>query len=157
MVDPISLLTSIKLGVSAGKSLASLSKEIGNFFDATDNAKKKLQKKGVTTKDVKSEAYSRWAAEIQAAEAEQQLKDWVCDVRQSGLGPSHWNTLLKIRREVLAEKREAERLARREAQERADLALTLTSIILLILASFIGAVAYLHHLNWVNVWDYWPW
>jgi hypothetical protein len=157
MVDPISLLTSIKLGVSAGKSLASLSKEIGNFFDATDNAKKRLQKKGVTTKDVKSEAYSRWAAEIQAAEAEQQLKEWVCDVRQSGLGPSHWNTLLKIRREVLAEKREAERLAKREAQERADLALTVASIVLLLTASAIGSTAYLHHMGWLNIWSYWPW
>ena len=151
------MLSSIKLGVSAGKSLASLSKEIGNFFDATDNAKKKLQKKGVTTKDVKSEAYARWTAEIQAAEAEQQLKDWVCDVRQSGLGPSHWNTLLKIRREVLAEKREAERLARREAQERADLALTVASIVLLLTASAIGSMAYLHHMGWVNIWRYWPW
>ena len=151
------MLSSIKLGVTAGKSLASLSKEIGNFFDATDNAKKKLQKKGVTAKDVKSEAYSRWAAEIQAAEAEQQLKDWVCDVRQSGLGPSHWNTLLKIRREVLAEKREAERLAKREAQERAELALTLASIILLLTASAIGSTAYLHYMGWVNIWRYWPW
>ena len=88
MVDPISLLTSIKLGVTAGKSLASLSKEIGNFFDATDNAKKKLQKKGVTTSDTNSIAYERWSAEIQAAQAEQDLKDWVCDVRQSGLGLS---------------------------------------------------------------------
>ena len=157
MVDPISLLTSIKLGVSAGKSLASLSKEIGNFFDATDNAKKKLQKKGVTTSDTNSIAYERWSAEIQAAQAEADLKEWVCDVRQSGLGPSHWNTLLKIRREVLAEKREAERLAKREAQERADLALTLTSINLLITASFIGSTAWLHHKGWVNVWDYWPW
>ena len=137
--------------------MASLSKEIGNFFDATDNAKKKLQKKGVTTKDVKSEAYSRWAAEIQAAECEQQLKDWVCDVRQSGLGPSHWNTLLKIRREVLAEKREAERLAKREAQERADLALTVASIVLLLTASAIGSTAYLHYMGWVNIWRYWPW
>jgi len=154
MVDPISLLTSIKLGVSAGKSLASLSKEIGNFFDATDNAKKKLQKKGVTTSDVKTAAYERWSSEIQAAQAEQDLKDWVCDVRQSGLGPSHWNTLLKIRREILAEKREAERIAKREAQERADLALTLTSIILLITASFIGSTAYLHHLGWIDFWDY---
>ena len=49
-MDPISILSSIKLGVSAGKSLASLSKEIGNFFDATDNAKKKLQQKGASGK-----------------------------------------------------------------------------------------------------------
>ena len=71
------------------------------------------------------------------------------------LGPSHWNTLLKIRREVLAEKREAERLAKREAQERADMALTVASIVLLLTASFIGSMAYLHYMNWIDVRDWW--
>lgn len=155
-MDPISILSAIKVGVSTGRSLASLSKEIGQFFDATDNAKKKLQKKGVTTSDTNSIAYERWSAEIQAAQAEQDLKDWVCDTRQSGLGPSHWNTLLKIRREVLAEKREAERLAKREAQERADLALTAAAIVLLLTASAIGSTAYLHYMGWLDIWDYLP-
>lgn len=153
-MDPLSILGAIKVGVSTGRSLASLSKEIGQFFDATDNAKKKLQKKGVTTTDVNSAAYERWSAEIQAAQAEQELKEWVCDPRQSGLGPSHWNTLLKIRREVLAEKREAERLAKREAQERADMALTVVSIIVLLTASFLGAMAYLHYMQWIDVRDW---
>ena len=150
-MDPLSILGAIKVGVSTGRSLASLSKEIGQFFDATDNAKKKLQKKGVTTSDVNSAAYERWSAEIQAAQAEQELKEWVCDTRQSGLGPSHWNTLLKIRREVLAEKREAERLAKREAQERADFAFTIAAIIVLLIASFVGASAYLHYMEWINI------
>ena len=82
-MDPLSILGAIKVGVSTGRSLASLSKEIGQFFDATDNAKKKLQKKGVTTSDTNSIAYERWSAEIQAAQAEQELKEWVCDPRQS--------------------------------------------------------------------------
>ena len=156
-MDPLSILGAIKVGVSTGRSLASLSKEIGQFFDATDNAKKKLQKKGVTTTDVNSAAYERWSSEIQAAQAEADLKEWVCDVRQSGLGPSHWDTLLKIRREVLAEKREAERLAKREAQERADLALTVVSIVLLLVASFVGSTAYLHYMGWLDIRDYMPW
>lgn len=153
-MDPLSILGAIKVGVSTGRSLASLSKEIGQFFDATDNAKKKLQKKGVTTTDVNSAAYERWSAEIQAAQAEADLKEWVCDVRQSGLGPSHWNTLLKIRREVLAEKREAERLAKREAQERADFAFTIAAIIVLLIASFLGATAYLHYMEWIDIRDW---
>ena len=156
-MDPLSILGLIKAGVTTGRSLASLSKEIGQFFDATDNAKKKLQKKGVTTTDVNSAAYERWSAEIQAAQAEADLKEWVCDVRQSGLGPSHWNTLLKIRREVLAEKREAERLAKREAQERADLALTVAAIVLLLTASAIGSTAYLHYMGWLDIRDFIPW
>jgi hypothetical protein len=146
----------VKSSLMAGKTVASLSKEIGQFFDATDNAKKKLQKKGITTKDARSEAYARWETELKAAQAEEELKQWICDPR-NGLGPSHWKTLLKIRREVLAEKREAERLARREAQERADLALTVTSIVLLLTASAIGAIAWLHHKSWINFWDYLKW
>ena len=153
-MDPHSILELIKAGVTTGRSLASLSKEIGQFFDATDNAKKKLQKKGVTTTDVNSAAYERWSSEIQAAQAEQQLKEWVCDPRQSGLGPSHWNTLLKIRREILAEKREAERLAKREAQERADFAFTIAAIIVLLIASFVGATAYLHWMQWIDIRDW---
>ena len=155
-MDPLTIMGIVKSSLMAGKTVASLSKEIGQFFDATDNAKKKLQKKGITTKDARSEAYARWESELKAAQAEEELKQWICDPR-NGLGPSHWKTLLKIRREVLAEKREAERLARREAQERADLALTVASIVLLLTASAIGSTAYLHYMGWVNIWSYWPW
>ena len=45
-MDPITILAGLKTGLAAGKSVASLSKQIGQFFDATDNAKKKLQRKG---------------------------------------------------------------------------------------------------------------
>ena len=155
-MDPLTIMGIVKSSLMAGKTVASLSKEIGQFFDATDNAKKKLQKKGITTKDARSEAYARWETELKAAQAEEELKQWICDPR-NGLGPSHWKTLLKIRREVLAEKREAERLARREAQERADLALTAASIVLLLTAAFVGSTAYLHHMGWVDIRDYWPW
>ena len=89
------------------------------------------------------------------AQAEEDLKTWICDPR-NGLGPSHWQTLLKIRREVLQEKREAEAQARREAQERADLALTAASIVLLLTAAVIGSTAYLHHMGWLDIWDYLP-
>ena len=151
-MDPITILAGIKTGLAAGKSVAGLSKQIGQFFDATDNAKKQLQKKGVSSKSVNAIAMERFQKLRQAAEAEEELKKFICE----SLGPSHWNTLLKMRREVLAEKREAEARARREAQERADLALTLTSIILLILASLVGSTAWLHHKGWVDVWDYLP-
>ena len=61
---------------------------------------------------------------------------------------------VKIRREVLAEKREAERLARREAQERADFALTIAGIVLLLTASFVGSTAWLHYQEWIDVRDW---
>jgi len=151
-MDPISLLTTIKLGVSAGKSLSSLSKEISNFFDATDNAKKKLQKKGLSGKNVNSIAMERFTSLRQAAEAEESLKKFISE----SLGPSHWATLLKIRREVLQEKREAEAEARREAIANQELAVTLAGIFFLLTASATGAISYLHYMKWINFWDWLP-
>ena len=44
-MDPLTILGVVKSSLAAGRTVASLSKEIGQFFDATDAAKKKLQKK----------------------------------------------------------------------------------------------------------------
>ena len=43
-MDPLTILAGLKTGLAAGKTVASLSKEISNFFDATDAAKKKKRK-----------------------------------------------------------------------------------------------------------------
>jgi len=153
MVDPITILSGIKLGLQTGKSIAGLSKQIGQFFDATDQAKKTLQKKGVSAKSSNATALDRWAKLRQAAEAEEELKEWITQT----YGRSRYLELLKIRREVLAEKREAEAQARREAMERQELYITLAGIFFLLTASAIGATAYLHHMKWLNVWDYLPW
>ena len=92
----------------------------------------------------------RFAKLRQNAEAEADLKKFICE----SLGPSHWQTLLKIRREVLQEKREAEAQARREAIERQELAITVAGIVVLLLFSAVGAALYLHHMGWINVRDY---
>ncbi len=151
-MDPITILAGIKTGLAAGKSVAGLSKQIGQFFDATDHAKKTLQKKGVSSKSANATALDRWAKLRQAAEAEEELKEWITQT----YGRSKYLELLKIRREVLAEKREAEAQARREAQQRAELGLTVASIVLLLTAAAIGSTAYLHYMGWLDVWDYLP-
>ena len=87
------------------------------------------------------------------AQAEEDLKTWICDPR-NGLGPSHWQTLLKIRREVLQEKREAEAQARREAIERQEWAITIVGIVILLIFSAVLSVGYLHHMEWIDVRDY---
>ena len=129
-----------------------MSKEIGNFFDATDNAKKKLQKKGVSGKNVNAIAMERFAKLRQAAEAEEELKKFICE----SLGPSHWQTLLKIRREVLQEKREAEAQARRDQIAQQELMITIAGIVVLLIFTFVGAAAYLHYMGWIDVRDYFP-
>ena len=62
--------------------------------------------------------------------------------------------LLKIRREVLAEKREAEAQARREAIERQEMMITIAGIVVLLLFSAVGATAYLQYMGWIDVRDW---
>ena len=152
-MDPITILSGIKLGLSTGRSVAALSKDIGKFFDATDQAKKQLQKKGISSKSVNATALDRWAKVRQAAEAESELQEWITQT----YGRSKWLELLRIRKEVLQEKREAEAQARREAIERQELVITLAGIFFLVTASAIGSTAYLHHMGWIDVKDYLPW
>ena len=149
-MDPITILAGIKTGLAAGKTIAGLSKQIGQFFDATDHAKKTLQKKGVSSKSVNATALDRWASVRQAAEAEKELQEWITQT----YGRSRWLELLKIRKEVLQEKREMEARLRREATARQELALTVVGISILLIASALGATAYLHHMGWLDVWDY---
>lgn len=149
-MDPITILAGIKTGLAAGKTVAGLSKQIGQFFDSTDHAKKTLQKKGISGKSTNATALDRWAKVRQAAEAEAELQEWITQT----YGRSKWLELLKIRKEVLLEKREAEAQARRDAIERQELAVTLAGIFFLLTASAIGATAYLHHMGWIDFWDY---
>ena len=136
--------------MTAGKSLHSLSKQIGQFFDATDAAKKTLQKKGVSGKSASETAFDRWAKLRNAAESEEELKEWITQ----RYGRSKYLELLKIRREVLAEKREAEAQARRDAIQRQELMITIVGIIVLLIFTFVGATAYLHYMGWLDVRDY---
>ena len=149
-MDPITILAGLKTGLAAGKSVASLSKQIGQFFDATDSAKKKLQQKGVSGKNVNAIAMERFAKLRQAAEAEEELKKYISET----LGPSHWQTLLKIRREVLQEKREAEAQARRDQIANQELMITIVGIVVLLIFTFVGAAAYLHYMQWIDLRDY---
>ena len=152
MVDPITILSGIKLGLSTGRSVAALSKDIGKFFDATDHAKKTLQKKGISGKSTNATALDRWAKIRQAAEAESELQEWITQT----YGRSKWLELLRIRKEVLAEKREAEAQARRDAIERQEFMVAIVGIFVLLVFTFIGATGYMHYMGWLDVRDYLP-
>ena len=151
-MDPITILAGIKSGLAAGKTVAGLSKQIGQFFDATDQPKKTLQKKGISSKSVNATALDRWAKFRQAAEAEEELKEWITH----RYGSSKYLELLKIRREVLAEKREAEAQARRDQIAQQELMITIVGIVVLLIFTFVGAAAYLHYMGWIDVRDYFP-
>tara|TARA_R100001463_G_C3525980_1_gene221208 strand:+ start:950 stop:1408 length:459 start_codon:yes stop_codon:yes gene_type:complete len=149
-MDPVSLVASIKAGISAGKAISSLSKQIGQFFDGADQAKKnhsnKMDKKFVS---VNQEALSTWSDKILYEEQERELQEWVSNT----YGRSKWLELIKIRKEVLVERREQEARARRAAQARQEMTLTVVSILVLLLGALVGSTWYLQHLGWVDVRD----
>jgi len=151
-MEVLTILAGIKTGLAAGKSIAGLSKQIGQFFDATDQAKKQLQKKGISSKSTNATALDRWAKVRAAAEAEEELREWITQ----SYGRSKWLELLKIRKEVLLEKREAEAQARRDAIQQQEFMVTIVGIFVLLIFTFIGATGYLHYMGWLDIWDYLP-
>ena len=151
-MEVLTILAGIKSGLAAGKTIAGLSKQIGEFFDATDAAKKTLQKRGISSKSVNATALDRWAKVRQAAEAEAELQEWITQT----YGRSKWLELLKIRKEVLAEKREAEKQARRDAIQQQELMITVVGIAVLLIFTLIGSGGYLHFMGWIDVTDWLP-
>ena len=152
-MDPVSIVTSITGAIKAGRTLASLSKEIGNFFDSADTAKKNHSRKMQRSfTSVNQEALSTFADKLAYEEAEASLKKFI----DEQLGPSKWTELLKIRKEILVEKREAEAQARREAIQRQEIAITVVGIGVLLIFTFVGSSAYLHYMGWIDVRDWLP-
>jgi len=121
MIDPLTALAAIKGGISAGKQIHSMSKEIAGFFDSVDTAKKNHQKKKDSPfTSANEEALDTFMKRQAAIDAEAQLREMIIQTR----GFSQWQELLKLRRDIANERREAERKARLEAEERQEMVIT---------------------------------
>ena len=130
-MDPLTALAAIKTGVAAGKQLHNLSKEIAGFFDATDNAKKAhAKKKNGVFASANEEAMATWTQAQNAKTAEAELREFIVNTK----GFSAYQDLLKVRREVIAQRKEAEKLAALEAEERQELIMSISVILLLVIA-----------------------
>ena len=133
MIDPLTAFAAIKGGISAGKQLHSMSKEIAGFFDSVDSAKKDHEKKKQSLfASSNEEAMDTWMKKQQAKELEADLRELI--VRTKGY--SAYQDLLKIRRDTLRERKEAERQAQLEKEEMQEMvAITMAVIFVLILIS----------------------
>jgi hypothetical protein len=130
-MDPFTMLAAIKGGISAGKQIHSMSKEIAGFFDSVDTAKKNHQKKKDSPfASANEEALDTFMKRQAAIDAEAQLREMIIQTR----GFSQWQELLKLRRDIANERREAERKARIEAQERQETVVIITLVIMGVLA-----------------------
>lgn len=130
MIDPLTALAAVKTGISAGKSIMNMSKEISGFFDSVDAAKKQhAKKKNSMFATANEEAMDTWMKKQQAEEAEAALRELITATR----GYYAYQELLKIRRDTLRERKEQERREAREAEERQEQ-------IIMIACGLVGAI-----------------
>jgi len=114
MIDPLTAFAAVKGAISAGKQIHSMSKELAGFFDAVDGAKKAHEKKKSSIfASSNEEAMDTWLKKQQAIDAEAQLRELIVNTR----GFSAYQDLLKIRRDLAVQRKEAEKQARKEAEE----------------------------------------
>ena len=132
MIDPLTAFAAIKGGISAGKQLHQMSKEIAGFFDAADNAKKQHEKKKSSVfASANEEAMDTFMKKQAAIDAEAQLRELIVNTR----GFSAYQELLKIRRDTLRQRKEAERQAQKEREEQQELMLIAGLVLFAIVAA----------------------
>ena len=141
MVDPLSALAIVKAGLTAGKQIHNMSKEIAGFFDSVDGAKKAHQKKkNRIFATANEEAMATWTAQQNAIQAEEELRDYITRTK----GYTAYQDLLKLRRQIANERREAERQAQVEKQERQELILAIMLFLVITVGCIIGVSFFLN-------------
>ena len=106
--------SAIKAGVSAGREIASLGKEIGKMFDAIDDVKNQHNKKKSSPfRSVNEEALETFMHKQQAKDMENNLREIIIHTR----GLSAWQELIRLRGQIREERKAAERAAKKQRQE----------------------------------------
>ena len=146
-MDPMSALAMIKAGLSAGKQIHSLGKEIAGFFDSVDDTNKKHQKKknSIFTSS-NEEALDTFMQKERAKDAELQLKELITQTR----GYSAYQELLNLRREIRLERKELERQARIEREELQNKVITIAIVTCGLVLTAVTGGAYLWYIGMIK-------
>lgn len=146
-MDPLTAFAVVKGGITAGKQLYSMTKEITAFFDAVDGANQKHQKKKSSIfASANEEALNTFLDKQKAADAEEQLRELITNTR----GISAYKQLQAIRREIRMERKEDQRLALIKAEEMRENVLSALLIIGFLLLCLASGGGYLWHLGFIK-------
>jgi hypothetical protein len=137
MADPISIalasFSAIKAGVTAGKEIQSLAKDIGSLWDSIDAVKENHQKKkNQPFRTVNEEAMETFIAKKQAEDMENQIRELIVNTR----GLDAWHELIRLRVQIKKDRVAAEKKAKAERKETLDT--ILISLLILAGVSIIG-------------------
>jgi len=142
MVDPLSALAIIKTGISAGKQIHSMSKEVAHFFDSVDGARKAhSEKKNSIFASANEEAMATWTQMQNAKQAEEELREFITSTK----GYSAYQDLLKLRREIARSRKEAERREAKEREEQQELIMAIAALITVLTAGLSAGLAFLYY------------
>ena len=148
MIDPMTAFAIIKSGISAGKALTSMTKDIAGFFDSIESAKiKHKKKKSSMFSSSNEEALDTFMKQTQAKECEEELRILIT----STLGISQWRNLQNIRREIRVERKEQARLDSIALEEKQQTVMLIVFVVILFGAFAGAACAYLW---WLQIIDF---
>lgn len=133
-MEPISLAltaySAIKAGVSAGKEIHSLAKDIGQLWDAIDDIKSAHNKKKSSpvtkAKGVNQEALETFVAVQKAKDMENELREIIIYTR----GMDAWQELLRLRAQIKKQRKDEEKARLLEKKRRQEELLTALAVIL---------------------------
>lgn len=129
----------VKAGITAGKELHSLAKDLGKMWDACDEVNREHSKKrSGQVLSVNEEALSTFVAKQQAKDIEEELRELIIWTR----GQSAWHELLQLRADIRRERKEAEIAERKRRQEKLE-------AIIVVGGSILGAAMAVGLLIWL--------
>ena len=148
MIDPVTAFGILKAGLSAGKQMTSMAKEISSFFDSVEGAKAKHKKKKSSMfSSANEEAMDTFMRQQQAADLETELQELITQTR----GRSQWLNLVNMRREVRLERKEQARLDA-QAHEEKQQAVMVFVLVVILFGAFAGAAC--AYLWWLGLIDF---
>jgi hypothetical protein len=148
MIDPLTAFGILKAGLSAGKQLTSMTKDIAGFFDSIDASKAKHKKKKSSMfSSSNEEALNTFMKQQQAIDCEEELRILITSTR----GISQWRNLQNIRREIRVERKEQARLDSIALEEKQQ-AVLLTVLVVILFGAFAGAAC--AYLWWLGIIDF---
>ena len=150
-MDPITIamasFSAVKAGVSAGKEITSLAKDIGSLFQAIDDINDDHSKKRDSVfANSNEEALSTFVARKKAADMEEELRQIVIATR----GFSAWGELVELRKEIRVRNKKEREEKRKKTQKMVEnillyggiglILLFICGFALLILLSYLGKI-----------------